>query len=377
MARAIVIGAGVGGLAAAAALQHRGWEVTAYERAGALEDVGAGLAVAANALKALDTIGLGDQVRELSALQGEAGIARPDGRYLTRTSAEAIRERFGDPAVALRRTALIATLAGALRPGTVRFGTAVTAVDADAGRVTVDGAEDTADVVVAADGIDSATRAALLPDFPGPVYAGVTSWRLLAPLPSTPMRLGETWGRGQLVGLATLAGGVVYAYATAAVPPGGRATGPDGEKAELLRRFGAWHAPIPEVMASATEVLRTDIRCLDRPPERFHIGRVALLGDAAHAMTPHLGQGACQAIEDAVVLAALAGEPDGLARYTAARRSRTAMVAGRSRRVSRLTRLSGRLPVALRDAALRLSNRLGPGTVIRGMKPVMGWRPPA
>jgi 2-polyprenyl-6-methoxyphenol hydroxylase-like FAD-dependent oxidoreductase len=376
MARAIVIGAGVGGLAAAVALQRRGWEVTAYERAGALADVGAGLAVAPNALKALDTIGLGDQIRELAAPQGEAGIARPDGSYLSRVNADAITERFGDPAVVLRRTALIATLAGALVPGTVRFGAAVTAVDAAAGRVTVDGAEDAADLVVAADGIDSTVRAALLPDFPGPVYAGMTSWRLLAPLPSTPMRLGETWGRGELVGLATLEGGIVYAYATAAVPAGGRAAGRDGERAELRRRFAGWHDPIPEVMASATEVLRTDIRCLDRPPERFHVGRVALLGDAAHAMTPHLGQGACQAIEDAVVLAAVAGQPDGLARYTAARRPRTAMVAGRSRRVSQLTRLSGRVPVALRDAALRLSNR-GRGAVIRQMAPVLGWRPPA
>ncbi|HYN92917.1 MAG TPA: FAD-dependent oxidoreductase [Pilimelia sp.] len=88
MADAVVIGAGVGGLTAAVALQRRGWNVTLYERAGALEAVGAGIAVAPNALRALDTIGVGDEVRALAELQGDAGIRRPGGRWLSRTSAE-------------------------------------------------------------------------------------------------------------------------------------------------------------------------------------------------------------------------------------------------------------------------------------------------
>jgi 2-polyprenyl-6-methoxyphenol hydroxylase-like FAD-dependent oxidoreductase len=375
MSRAIVIGAGVGGLAAAAALQRRGWGVTVLERAAALENVGAGLAVAPNALRALDQVGVGAAVRELSALQGDAGIVRPDGRWLSRTSAEAAEAMFGDPTVVLRRTELVTVLAGALAPDTVRFGTAVTHVDADTGTVTVDGvAQDAADLVVAADGLHSTTRAALFPQHPGVVYAGQTSWRVLSPKPSTAVETTETWGRGEAVGVTTLADGGVYAYATATVPAGGRAT--DGERAELLRRFGAWHEPIPEVFASATDVLRTDIRCLAGPLPRLHAGRVALLGDAAHAMTPHLGQGACQAIEDAVVLASVAGAPDGLARYTAARLDRTTMLMNRSRRICQLTTLSNPAAVALRDGVLRLSGTLGPGPVLRQMRPIFGWRPP-
>jgi 2-polyprenyl-6-methoxyphenol hydroxylase-like FAD-dependent oxidoreductase len=133
------------------------------------------------------------------------------------------------------------------------------------------------------------------------------------------------------------------------------------EKEELLRRFGDWHPPIPELIESADAVLRTDIFCLDHPLPRFHLGRVALVGDAAHAMTPNLGQGGCQAIEDAVVLAHVVGGGHPLAHYTAARLERTTMIARQSRRIGRLTQLSHPVPVFLRDAALRLAGAIGPG----------------
>jgi 2-polyprenyl-6-methoxyphenol hydroxylase-like FAD-dependent oxidoreductase len=377
MARAVVIGAGVGGLAAAVALQRRGWQVTAYERAGGLEDVGAGLAVAPNALRALDTVGLGERIRELAVGQGVGGLRRPDGRYLARTSVDAARAAFGDPTVMLRRTELVATLAGALAPGTVRFGVAAAVLDPAAGVVAADGAEVAADLVVAADGIDSPTRAALLPDHPGPVYAGVTSWRLLAPMPAAPVEPGEAWGRGQVFGMVSLADGTAYAYATARVPAGRRADGGvEGERAELRRRFGGWHDPVEELVASAREIVRTDIRRLAAPPPRFDVGRVVLLGDAAHAMTPNLGQGACQAIEDAVVLASVAHRPDGPARYTAARLPRTRAVARASWRVGRLAGLANPVAVRARDAGVWVSGRLGQGVVIRRMAPVLGWRPP-
>lgn len=387
--RAVVIGAGVGGLSAAAALRRKGWHVAVFERAAALETSGAGLAVAPNALRVLDLFGVGDQVRALSALQGDAGIRRPDGRWLSRTSAELVQRRFGDPTVVLRRAELVTALAAVLPSDTVRFGVTVTGVDPATGAVTVagdtgavegaspagDGTAETvtADLVVAADGIDSVVRAGLLPEHPGPVYAGATSWRLIAPRPGSPVVVGETWGRGLAFGLTTLADGSVYAYATAPAPPRQRA---GDERAELLRLFGGWHDPIPEILAAAGQVLRTDLRCLAGPLPRLHAGRVALLGDAAHAMTPHLGQGACQAIEDAAVLAAVAGEPDGLARYTALRLPRTSDIAARSRRIGRLTAVSNPAVVFLRDLGVWASSQFGPGAVLRQMEPVLGWRPP-
>ena len=374
MARALVVGAGIGGLAAGAALQHRGWEVTVVERAAALVAVGAGLALAPTALKALAVIGGGDRVRTRSALQGEAGIRRPDGRWISQTSAEAAEARYGDPTFVLHRAALVELLASALTPGTLRLGVEVTAVDAAAGRITAGGEDLTADLVVAADGINSQIRRALVPSHPGPVYAGATSWRMVVPPPPPDGVLaGEIWGRGQVFGIAPLGDGRVYCYAAAVTPAGGRA--PD-ERAEVLRLFGSWNPPVPQLVAGAETVLRTDLRCLDTPLRRFHYGRVALLGDAAHAMTPHLGQGACQAIEDAVVLASVADRPDGLARYTALRLPRTTAVAAASRRIGRLTTLSGAAAVWARDNAMRLAGRIGPNLVLRQMDPVLGWRPP-
>lgn len=377
MARAVVIGAGVGGLSAAIALQHRGWDVTVCERSPALEPVGAGISIQPNALKALDTIGLGAQVRNRAALQGDAGIVRPDGRWLSRTSAELATRRFGDPTVLLHRATLIDLLRTALAPGTLRLGAAVDTVDPDTGRVSLPDGELTADLVVAADGINSATRRLLFPAHPGPVYSGVTSWRIVVPPPAStggrPVPPAETWGRGLVFGLGSMEDGQVYCYATAARPPGERST---DEKAELVRRFGAWHAPIPELLAAVTDVLRTDIWYLAEPLPRYHAGRVALLGDAAHAMAPNLGQGGCQAIEDAVVLAHVAGQPDGLARYSAERLPRTTAVARQSRRIAGLAQVSNPVGVFLRDTAMRLAGRLGPDVVIRQVEPVLSWRPP-
>ncbi len=373
MARAVVVGAGIGGLTAGIALQRRGWHVTVLERAAEIRELGAGLAVAPNALTALDTLGLGGKIRALAALQGDAGIRRSDGRWISRTSAETAESRYGNPTVVVHRATLVELLAGALESGTLRTGTEVIAVDPTTGRVKTADGELTGDLVVAADGIDSRIRTALLPLLPGPVYAGVTSWRLLAPT-SGPVPTCEFWGAGLSFGVTRLADGRAYCYGTAPVPAGGSA---DDERAELRRLFGDWCAPVPALIEGAETVIRTDLRCLDVVPERFDIGRVLLLGDAAHAMTPHLGQGACQAIEDAVVLASYAGLPDGPARYSADRVPRTRMINERSRRIGRLSGIDSPVGAWSRDTVMRLAGALGPNLVLRQMDPIFGWRPPA
>ncbi|MCT9930971.1 FAD-dependent monooxygenase [Planotetraspora sp. A-T 1434] len=393
MAHAVVIGAGIGGLTAAVALEREGWTVTVFEQAASIEPVGSGLAVAPNALRALDTIGVGDQVRELSAIQGEAGIRRPDGRWISRTSAEDARARYGDPTVLLLRSTLVDLLSARLSPGALRLDSRVESVDAGSGRVTTSGGTVGADLVVAADGIRSPVRKALFPHHPDPVYAGVTSWRVVVPA-AGPVRASETWGRGLVFGVMPLADDQVYCYATAVVP----ADQVNGdEKAELVRLFRRWHEPIPALLAAADPgaVLRHDIYSMDTPLPAFHRGKVALLGDAAHSMTPHLGQGACQAIEDAVVLAHHVGEAHhagrtshagsgggdhltaGLAAYTEARRDRTTRIVRRSRAIGRLTLWTNPLAVFARDGAMSLAGKLGPNVAFRQFDEVFNWRPPA
>ncbi|MEV0973202.1 FAD-dependent monooxygenase [Microtetraspora glauca] len=380
MGDALVIGAGIGGLTAAAALATRGWTVTVCERAPSVEPVGSGLAIAPNALRALDTIGIGDRLRELAALQGVAGIRRTSGGWLSRTSAEAAQARYGDPIVLLRRATVVELLTGLLPPGALRLNTAVHDVDASSGRVRTDAGELRADLVVAADGIRSAVRRALFPGHPEPVYSGVTAWRFI--VPGSGATAAETWGRGLVFGVMPLAGDEVYCYATAAVPSGWGHADPAEEKAELLRRFRTWHAPIPALVerADPARVIRSDVFSMETPLPAFHRGRVALLGDAAHPMTPNLGQGACQAIEDAIVLAHHASDcasvEDGLAAYTRDRLPRTTAIVRRSASITRLTRLTGPATVFARDTVLSLAGLTGPTAALRQADAVFNWRPP-
>ncbi|MEV4565643.1 FAD-dependent monooxygenase [Nonomuraea sp. NPDC049419] len=429
MARAVVIGGGIGGLSAGVALLRKGWDVTVLERAPAIEPVGSGLAIAANALKALDVIGLGDRIRALAHAEGPLGLRRADGRWLARATEEEADDAYGDSVVVLLRATLLDVLTGALAeaggPGRLRLDTTVTEVDAERGVVRTEAgdleADLEADLVVAADGIHSATRRALFPGHPGPVYAGVTAWRGLIPLadlkateaqePGTraPSRSlvserrdgrgalrvprseswdgrgalrvprSESWGRGTVFGVHQLAGDLVYVYATDVAPPGGTAA---DEREELLRRFGGWHEPIPALLRAAdpARITRNDVYYHATPLPAFHRGRVALVGDAAHAMTPNLGQGACQAIEDAVVLAHLAdpgASGDGLAAYSAARTRRTARVVRRSMTLCRLTKWRNPAAVWLRDAGVAAASRLSPDLMLRSMDEVLRWRPPA
>ncbi|MFC7466934.1 FAD-dependent monooxygenase [Actinomadura keratinilytica] len=237
----------------------------------------------------------------------------------------------------------------------------------------------TADLVVAADGIGSATRRLLFPDHPGPEYAGFTTWRIMVPAPAEPFAPHETWGRGALWGSHPLHDGTVYAYAAAAVPEGGHA---EDERAELLRRFGDWHHPVPALLAAAAPegVLRHDVRHMRRPLPACHRGRVALLGDAAHAMAPSLGQGGNQAIEDGVVLAhhLAPGTPPGpgLAAYSADRLPRTSAVVARAAKAGALTLLRPALAVRARDALVATVSRLGPDLVLRSFAGITDWQPP-
>ncbi|MET8571132.1 FAD-dependent monooxygenase [Streptomyces sp. NPDC004783] len=373
---AVVIGGGIGGLTAAAALHLSGARVTVLERAPSLRPVGAAISLSPNALRALDVIGLGDEIRDLAAWQGDGGLRTPRGRWISRSDAEAAAARFGGPLVLLHRATLVDLLAAGLPPGTVRTGLAATLADPGdrdrPARVRTPDGELEADLVVAADGIHSAVRRTLFPGHPGPVYSGFTTWRLVIPLPGVEFASHETWGRGRIWGTHPLKDGRVYAYAAAVTPAGGHAA---DERAELLHRYGDWHQPVPALLAAARpeDVLRHDVHHLAEPLPACHRGRTALVGDAAHAMPPTLGQGGNQAVEDAIVLA---HHQDDLAAYTAARLPRTTAITRQAVRVARLNMSRSRAVVAVRDTVIGALSRTGPALVLRGFDGIADWRPP-
>src|SRR5690606_27088745 len=163
--------------------------VTVYERAPALEAVGAGLAVAPNGLRGLDAVGVGDRIRELAGFgEAAAGVRSHDGTWLVRTDPRAAEERWGDVPVVVPRASLVAALAERLDPEELRLGVTAEDVDPERGVVTTTAGTVEGDLVVAADGVRSPIRAALFPDHPGPVYAGETTWRWL--IPRVPMTVG-------------------------------------------------------------------------------------------------------------------------------------------------------------------------------------------
>jgi 2-polyprenyl-6-methoxyphenol hydroxylase-like FAD-dependent oxidoreductase len=349
--RVIVVGGGIAGLSTAIALRRAGNQVVVLERAPRIDPVGAGITLFANAMKALDRLDAREAVAARGAAAMRSAILTSEGRELTRVPQDLL-----EGTIAVHRGDLQAVLAEAA--GDVRLGVEVTALEQDDGVVVArrrDGSEERGDLLVGADGLSSVVRR-VIADVPIP-YAGYTAWRGVCPVAVESGRLTESWGVGERFGLVDIGRGRTYWFATKNAPEG-EPDEPEGRKAEVVRRFSGWHEPIAAVTESVDEsaILRNDVYYL-QPLQRWSSGRVVLVGDAAHATTPGVGQGAAQALEDAVVLAdRLASGDDlttALAEYEAIRRPRAQAVLKISRRADRAAQLASPLGWRLRNALVR------------------------
>lgn len=357
----MIVGGGIGGLAAALALGRAGLEVVVFERAPELREVGAGISLWANATRALKWLGVYEKIRASGAAEIGGELRSWRGEMFSKIPADDLRARFGEANLAVHRADLQGALFSALPPATVRLGAELTGFEQTGEGVLArfaDGREERGDLLVGADGIHSSVRAQLFGRL-APRYAGYTAWRGIAEADGRlPEGIGlNLWGRGSEFGLAGIGRGRFYWFATRNAPEG-EPESAAGRKREVLGLLSGWYEPATTAVASTdeAEILRNDI--YDRDPlGSWGAGRVTLLGDAAHPMTPNLGQGACQAIEDAVVLARCLGGGDGISHslrlYEGRRVRRTATVVRRSRLAGRVAQTENPLLCRLRDELAR------------------------
>jgi 2-polyprenyl-6-methoxyphenol hydroxylase-like FAD-dependent oxidoreductase len=308
MEKILVIGGGIGGLTAAIALQRKGIDVQVYESAPELKPVGAGIWVPTNAMRVLERLGLAEAVSRSGVPLDRIEVWDSEDGALLGLDLREVKARYGQTIVSVHRAELHRVLADQLAPGTLHLGKRCVRVSQDERSATAhfeDGATANGGALVGADGIHSVVRKALFPEVAlrdaGQVcYRGVASMELPADLART---CREVWGGAVRIGFSAVGPQAVYWFAPVAAPAETPMPGP--ELKEILRKhYRRFPGPIPEILERTAEggILRTELQ--DFPPiPRWHQGLVTLLGDAAHASTPNLGQGGAQAIEDAFVLA--------------------------------------------------------------------------
>lgn len=371
--RIVVVGAGLGGVAAAVGLHRAGHEVTLFERGAELREAGTGIVVMPNGLRALDTLGsplrghemLGSILRGHEMLGARAGLRDRRGRPLLVTDAVQARQEVGTPAI-IDRADLHRTLRAPLPDDLVCTGIPVERLEPGPTGVTVisDGVPVArADAVIAADGIGSRLRGHLFPSHPGLRRTGRMDLRGMLPRPAgldTDLLACQLVDRrsGAMFGLFPVGEHRLYWFTDSALhgpPPGA-----DEARRQMLSLMADWHPLVTELIeaTSSTDIYVDSITCLAEPLSSYTAGRIALLGDAAHAMPPDLGQGAGQAFEDAAALtrhltgAGPADVAERLLRYDAERRPRANRIMRAASRQSRLTSQTG-VAAWARDLLLR------------------------
>ncbi len=371
-----ILGGGIGGLTTAIALQRRGFPVTLYEAAPQIRAVGAGLALAGNAMRAYEEIGIAAEVIAVGTRLQVARGKTQRGALISETSTEDLRQRFGVVNnFTVHRADLHEALLGMLTPGTVHLGKAAVSVQQNEQGVSIqfaDGTTATTDFLVAADGIHSVVRRQLLPET-SPRYSGYTCWRgVVDDLPPNIdlNEMTETWGKGRRFGVVPIGKNRIYWFATlnaAQNDPRMR----DARVSDLQEYFRDFHFPIPQLLERTRDdqVIWGDIIDI-KPISRFAFDRILLIGDAAHATTPNLGQGACMAVEDAATLmnAVMQYEPlEAFRKFEAHRIGRTTGIVNQSFTFGNLAQLENPVLMWMRNTALRMVPKSTVANQLKGL----------
>jgi 2-polyprenyl-6-methoxyphenol hydroxylase-like FAD-dependent oxidoreductase len=376
--KALIVGAGIGGLATALALQKGGWKVEVLERSGSLETPGTGLSLWPNALAALERLGVLDDVLA-AAVPVRGDVLDMDGQPIMLLEQLEVRRRYGLPIQMIHRSDLTSILARPLKVNTVHLGLGVTGFHLDFPRSSVEistGGRKNADLVVGADGLYSVVRTGLL-GRGAPRASGTTALRGIcdaAGLDNGSVPWGEMWGDGGVFGSTPLPGNRVYWYGTL---PNEELAGyrDQGWKLAAANTFAHWHPGIARIIQQTPDDAILAHELFDRKPEPVWSSRSAtLVGDAAHPMLPFLGQGGCQALEDAVALADALNQhdavADGLLAYESVRTNRANKIVSQSHSMARLAQLDSEKLRKVRNTAMRL---LPKGLRLKKLDAVVGY----
>jgi len=308
----LIAGGGICGLTTALALHQQGLEVAIYEAAKEIKAAGAGISLSTNAIRALNSIDLAKEILATSNAQKCATFYTSNGKVLNQTDFQPLEDKFGLPGIISFHRAdfhqiLLNKIKDKIPFYTNKRGQSVEQKENGIVLHFSDSTSATGDYLLACDGIRSAIRQQFLPTA-SPIYAGYTIWRGLLTDETEQIKLDfpfKTWGKKGQFGAVPMTNNRIYWFASF------KAKAKDESLkairiADLQQHFKEYHDPIPQILAlsKADHLLLNDAEELPAIPN-FAFNRVLLMGDAAHAMTPNLGQGACQAIEDAVILARL------------------------------------------------------------------------
>jgi 2-polyprenyl-6-methoxyphenol hydroxylase-like FAD-dependent oxidoreductase len=360
-----IAGGGIGGLSLAIAMQRKGFDVIVYEGAPVMKPLGAGLALAANAIKAYQEIGIAEEILKAGKKLRSLQIKDQKGKILSSANAEQLATKLGvTNNFTIHRADLHDVLINQLKPGSLQLGKGISDFDQDSEKVILkftDGSLGITDYLIGADGIHSKVRRNLLPES-APRYAGYTCWR--AVIDKIPdgfdfETTSETWGREGRFGIAPLSKNRVYWFACVNANQNDPIM-KEFTAEDLQSWFRNFHSPIPQLLNNTRndQLIWSDIIDL-KPLKQFAFDKVVLIGDAAHATTPNMGQGACMAIEDAVILAnsimANKNVESAFKFFEEKRITRTTRIVENSWTLGKIAQLRNPILVGLRNAAVKLT----------------------
>jgi salicylate hydroxylase len=372
--RVAVIGAGIGGITAAVAMRQRNIEVDVYEQSAAIGEIGAGVTLSPNAIKAYRALGLEAQIAAIG-YESDYQLVRSwnTGNVISQVFRKGVYQKeFGAPYLSVHRADLIEVLHRRLPDRTVHL--AARCVEVETGNTGArarfaDGTEIEADIIVGADGIHSAVRRSLFgPE--APRFTGSVCWRGLVPIDALPsgligkdltMYMGP---RSHVIHFMVRAGKLINFVAHVETDAWTQESWTqECDRAEVMETFAGWHAPLRQLLGCAERYYKWAL--YDRDPiAHWSKGRATLLGDAAHAMLPHIGQGACMAIEDGYALAAVIAQMpdelgDALRHYERLRLPRTRRAVLESRARGNEMHLTSRWAQWKRNLKMALQHRIG------------------